>query len=98
MSLVHIENLKIDIGETQILRDIDLTIDAGEVVGLVGESGSGKSMTALALMQLLPRTAETSGKVSFNGIDILNASEETMCALRGDDLKSIYLKFLLSNN
>ena len=52
MSLLEIENLSLRIGETPILKDVDLTIGAGEVMGLVGESGSGKSMTALTVMQL----------------------------------------------
>src|ERR671910_17428 len=90
MSLLEIENLSLKIGETPILRDIDLTIDQGEVMGLVGESGSGKSMTALTVMRLLPHAARAAGRVSFNGIDILAASEDQMCALRGDDIGMVF--------
>ena len=90
MSLLEIENLSVEIDGTPILRDIDLTIDQGEVMGLVGESGSGKSMTALTVMRLLPHAARAAGRVSFNGIDILAASEDQMCALRGDDIGMVF--------
>lgn len=90
MSLLEIENLSLSIGSTEILKDIDLHLEQGEVLGLVGESGSGKSMTALTLMQLLPPRAKAAGRVTFDGIDILNAPEEAMCRLRGDDLGMVF--------
>ncbi|RRH95817.1 ABC transporter ATP-binding protein [Mesorhizobium tamadayense] len=90
MSLLEIENLSLAIGETPILKDVDLAIAPSEVVGLVGESGSGKSMTALTVMRLLPHLARTNGRVTFDGIDILGASEDQMCALRGDDIGMVF--------
>jgi len=90
VSLLEIEKLSVDIGGTPILKGIDLSIGAGEAVGLVGESGSGKSMTALTIMRLLPHLARTSGRVTFDGIDILSATEERMCALRGDDIGMVF--------
>jgi peptide/nickel transport system ATP-binding protein len=75
MSLLEIEKLRLDIGETPILKGIDLSIAQGEVMGIVGESGSGKSMTALTVMKLLPEAARVSGRVTFDGIDILAAPE-----------------------
>ncbi|KRB22567.1 MULTISPECIES: ABC transporter ATP-binding protein [Mesorhizobium] len=90
MSLLEIENLSLSIGDTQILKDIELSVAPGEVMGLVGESGSGKSMTALTMMRLLPHAARATGRVSFDGIDILAASEDQMCALRGDDIGMVF--------
>ncbi|MCO5056449.1 MAG: dipeptide ABC transporter ATP-binding protein [Rhizobiaceae bacterium] len=90
MSLLEIENLSLEIGGTPILRDVDLTIEAGEIMGLVGESGSGKSMTALTVMQLLPHAARARGKVVFDGIDILGAPESAMVRLRGDDIGMVF--------
>jgi ABC-type glutathione transport system ATPase component len=90
MSLLEIENLQLTINGRSILQDISLTINAGETIGLVGESGSGKSLTALTLMRLLPRGATASGRVNFNGVDILAASEDAMCALRGDDIGMVF--------
>ncbi|RWO86593.1 dipeptide ABC transporter ATP-binding protein [Mesorhizobium sp.] len=90
MSLLDIENLSLTIGDTQILRGMELSVAPGEVIGLVGESGSGKSMTALTVMQLLPHAARATGRVTFDGIDILTASEDQMCALRGDDIGMVF--------
>ena len=90
MSLLEIENLSLAIGNRPILKDVDLAVAPGEVVGLVGESGSGKSMTAMTVMQLLPFTAKAAGSVRFDGIDILAATEDQMCALRGDDIGMVF--------
>ncbi|MER9069407.1 dipeptide ABC transporter ATP-binding protein [Mesorhizobium sp. M0902] len=90
MSLLEIEKLSLTIGGTPILRDVELSVAPGEVMGLVGESGSGKSMTALTVMQLLPWAARATGRVTFDGIDILAASEDQMCALRGDDIGMVF--------
>lgn len=88
--LLQIENLSLEIGGVPVLKDVDLAIERGEVMGLVGESGSGKSMTALTIMQLLPHAARARGQVTFDGIDILSATEDQMCALRGDDIGMVF--------
>jgi peptide/nickel transport system ATP-binding protein len=90
VSLLDIENLALTIDGRPILKNVDLTIGPGEVMGLVGESGSGKSMTALTVMQLLPAGARAGGRVSFAGTDILAASETRMCELRGDDIGMVF--------
>jgi peptide/nickel transport system ATP-binding protein len=90
MSLLEIERLRLSIGNFEILKGIDLHIDQGEVLGLVGESGSGKSMTALTLMRLLPELAKTSGRVTFDDVDILDAPEAAMNKLRGDDIGMVF--------
>ncbi|MGX9145062.1 ABC transporter ATP-binding protein [Mesorhizobium sp. 128a] len=90
MSLLEIENLSLSIGDTPILKGVELSVAPGGVMGLVGESGSGKSMTALTVMQLLPHAARASGRVTFDGIDILAATEDQMCALRGDDIGMVF--------
>ena len=90
MSLLEIKNLSLSIGRTEILKDIDLAIGPGEVLGLVGESGSGKSMTALTIMRLLPEAAKARGDIAFNGVDLLAASEDAMCRLRGADIGMVF--------
>jgi peptide/nickel transport system ATP-binding protein len=90
MSLLEIERLSLAIGDTQILKNVELSVAPGEVMGLVGESGSGKSMTALTVMRLLPHAARATGRVTFDGIDILSATEDQMCALRGDDIGMVF--------
>ncbi|MCA0278289.1 MAG: dipeptide ABC transporter ATP-binding protein [Proteobacteria bacterium] len=90
MSLLQIEKLRLKIGNQLVLNDVDMSISPGEVMGLVGESGSGKSMTALAVMQLAPVNARIKGRIVFDGTEILSATEQQMCALRGDDIGMVF--------
>ena len=80
MSLLEIENLSLDIGGTPILKDIELSIEAGEVMGLVGESGSGKSMTALSVMRLLPEGRADIGPHRFQRHRYIGCLRSTRCA------------------
>ncbi len=71
--LLSIEGLNISFplpeGQFDAVKNLNLTVQPGEVLGVVGESGSGKSLTARAIMQLLPKNAACSGTVRFNGTD-----------------------------
>ncbi|MFE2456741.1 ABC transporter ATP-binding protein [Streptomyces sp. NPDC059402] len=73
-----------------IVRDVDLTVRAGESVGLVGESGSGKSMLVKAAMRLLPPRAEASGDISFEGRPVLGFSRRELTAYRSRDVSLIH--------
>jgi peptide/nickel transport system ATP-binding protein len=73
-----------------ILRDVSLDIAQGEVFGLVGESGSGKSMTALALMGLLPDGATATGHIRSTASNLLDQPEADWCATRGNDIAMIF--------
>jgi peptide/nickel transport system ATP-binding protein len=73
-----------------VVHDVSLTLGRGESLGLVGESGCGKSMTALALMGLLPPAARAEGTVLFDGQNLLGADERTMCALRGRRIAIVF--------
>ena len=88
--VLDIRGLDLSIGGRPILKGLDLAVDEGEIHALVGESGSGKSMTALTVMRLLPRGAQASGSVLFSGRDLLAATEDEMCALRGDDIGMVF--------
>ena len=90
MTLLNIRDLTLSIHGTEILQDVDLSVDAGEIVGIIGESGSGKSMTAFSIMQLLPRGSKTTGSITLNGTELLNADDDTMCALRGNDIGMVF--------
>jgi len=90
MTLLNIENLSLDIHGTSILRNVDLNIAAGQIVAVTGESGSGKSMTALAIMQLLPDGSSFSGQVFLDKRDLLTVSEQDMCSLRGNDIGMVF--------
>ncbi|MEP5633230.1 MAG: ABC transporter ATP-binding protein [Tateyamaria sp.] len=90
MSLLEITNLSLSIRDTAILSDVSLRIDPGEVVAVTGESGSGKSMTALAIMQLLPEGSKTTGAVVLDGQDVTQLSEAHLCRLRGDVVGMVF--------
>ena len=88
--MISLKNLSLAIHDTSILSDVSFGIQQGQIFGLVGESGSGKSMTALALMQLLPGGSTVSGQVLLDGADVLAMSETEMCALRGNEIGMIF--------
>lgn len=88
--MIQLSDLSLAIHGTPILRDVDLTLAAGKVTGLVGESGSGKSMTALAIMGLLPGGSEARGAVILDGENLLDWSERRLCSLRGNRIGMIF--------
>lgn len=84
--------------DMQLVKNLSLHIKPGEAVGLVGESGSGKSLTASAIIGLLPNNIKTRGEVIFNQHNILASSQESMRKLRGNDLTMIFQEPLASLN
>jgi peptide/nickel transport system ATP-binding protein len=90
MALLAIETLNVTIGDSPILRDLSLTLEPGQVLGVVGESGSGKSMTALAVLGLLPRDAKASGAIRFEGQDLTALSEAQLCRVRGAQIGMVF--------
>lgn len=75
----------------EALRDVSLDLKAGEILCVVGESGSGKSMTASAVMRLLPPNVTiTGGSISFEGQDLARADEAAMRALRGSRIAMVF--------
>ncbi|MDO4321883.1 MAG: ABC transporter ATP-binding protein [Lachnospiraceae bacterium] len=78
-------------GEVQAVRDVNLTLNKGEVLAVVGESGCGKTVMCQSIMKLLPKTARIkSGTVSVNGTDITNYKEKKMRNLRGPVLSMVF--------
>ena len=73
-----------------ILTDVAFDLEAGETLGVVGESGSGKSLLALAIMGLLPGVAKASGTIALAGENLLQASEERLCEIRGNRIGMIF--------
>jgi peptide/nickel transport system permease protein len=89
--LLSVEDLRVAIsgtgGSTRILDGVTFSIAAGEAVGLVGESGCGKSITAAAIMRLLPAGGVIeSGKVELDGQRLSSMTEKDLRALRGRDI------------
>lgn len=85
--------------KSPILRDVDLDIRRGEVLGLIGQSGSGKSTLAMAILGLLDKKRiRVEGTVAFDGSDLLRLSESDLRALRGRKLALVLQSPLSSLN
>lgn len=85
-------------GPRPAVRDLSLSIQPGEVLGLVGESGSGKSLTALSIMRLLPPQAQTSGQIHFEDCELTRLPEDDVRAYRGRKLAMIFQEPLTALN
>ena len=90
MTLLDVTHLSLKIGCYPVLKDVSFHVEPGEIVAVTGESGSGKSMTALAVMQLLPERSQIKGYVTLDGTQLLDQSEEQMCALRGQSIGMVF--------
>src|SRR5580658_909322 len=84
MSLLEVSGLSVAFGATRVVDDVSFTLDRGETLALVGESGSGKSLTALSLLQLLPRGASNpTGTIGLDGHQMIGASPDVLHKARG---------------
>ena len=95
MALLEVDDLTVRFrtlrGEVHAVNGVELSVEAGQTVALVGESGCGKSVTALAILGLLARTASvTRGRVVFDGHDLLGRSERELRQLRGQAISMIF--------
>jgi peptide/nickel transport system ATP-binding protein len=88
--LLHIESLGVSIGAVRVLDQVSLHVARGEILGLVGASGSGKSMTALAIMRLLPPAARVTGSVCFEDRLLGAMSEAQLREVRGGRIGMIF--------
>ena len=77
-------------GVVHAVRGVDFDLMPGKTLGIVGESGSGKSVTSLAIMGLLPSTAEVTGSVRLKGKELLGLSDKAMCGYRGNELAMVF--------
>ena len=77
-------------GVVHAVRGVDFDLLPGKTLGIVGESGSGKSVTSLAVMGLLPDTAEVTGSVRLLGRELIGLSDKAMCQYRGNDIAMVF--------
>jgi peptide/nickel transport system ATP-binding protein len=94
-SLLQVENLTVEFqtrnGIVRAVERVDLSVGRGETLAIVGESGSGKSVTSYAVMRILDSAGSIAqGSVTFSGIDVANADEETMASLRGREISMVF--------
>src|SRR4051794_16183224 len=85
--LLDVEDLSVTLatkrGPQKAVDGVSFSVAEGEILGLAGESGSGKTMTAMALLGLLPHGARTGGAARFAGEDLLRLPRERLRAVRG---------------
>ena len=87
-----------DDGDVEANRGITWALQPGHVLGIVGESGSGKSVSANAVMGLLPKTAQISGSAKFKGEELVGMSEKQLTSLRGSRMAMIFQDPMTSLN
>ncbi|ANP28537.1 oligopeptide/dipeptide ABC transporter, ATP-binding protein domain protein [Dermabacter vaginalis] len=85
-------------GDVDIVDGVNFTIRPGETMGLVGESGSGKSVTSMAIMGLLPKTARVRGTATIEGKNLLDMNTRQLNEMRGREMAMIYQDALSSLN
>ena len=92
--LLEVDNLRVTLntarGPADALRGVSFSMQRGDTLGLIGESGSGKSITALALMGLLPDGAKVGGSIRFDGRELVGLDDDALCKLRGDRIAMVF--------
>lgn len=92
--LLSVRDLRVSLqtshGHVEALRGVNFEMQRGDTLGLIGESGCGKSLTALAVMGLLPERANVMGSIAMNGTDLTQLSEAAMCQMRGARMAMIF--------
>ncbi len=102
--MLEITDLTINIQQQETtslpVKNLNLRVSPGEVLGLIGESGSGKSLTALAIMRLLPTSASYSAtsQIKVHDHDLLNLTDRQMCKIRGSQIAMIFQDPMTSLN
>ena len=92
-------NYQTEQGPLQALRDVNLRVPEGKIIGIVGESGCGKSTLISAIIRLLaPNARIAQGSVVFKGKDLLSLSPEQMRSLRGDEISMVFQDPMTSLN
>ena len=81
--LLQVDGLRVSYGPNEVVRDVGFTLEAGRSLALIGESGSGKSTIARAVLRLLPGQGRATGRIAFQGQEILSLPERRFRPLRG---------------
>ncbi len=92
--LLSVSSLSIRIAGTPLLSELSFNLEPGERIGLIGESGSGKSITALAIMGLLPPELKATGSVILDGRQIIGSGENTLLDIRGSVAAMVFQESL----
>lgn len=90
MALLEVKDLVVRFGPNPAVRGVSFSLESGVRTGLIGESGCGKTVTALAILGLLPPNASVTGSVRFEGEEMLGRKEREVARLRGDHLGVVF--------
>ncbi len=94
MALLEVRDLTVPLqtqrGPARAVRDVGFTLERGQTLGLVGESGCGKSITAMALLGLLPENAAVAGSIRLHGEELVGLPERQLCGLRGNRIGMVF--------
>ncbi|MGG7463011.1 MULTISPECIES: ABC transporter ATP-binding protein [unclassified Plantibacter] len=85
-----VDGLTIELGGRRVVDDVSFTLSTGERLGLIGESGSGKSLTALAILGLLPEEATATGSITLDGVELLGRDDFDLAAIRGRRIGMVF--------
>ncbi|WP_158232529.1 ABC transporter ATP-binding protein [Sporosarcina sp. P13] len=96
--MIEVQQLTIKTKEATLVRDVSFKLTQGKVLGVVGESGSGKTMTAMALVNLLPEGVTSSGSISYHGKELKSFSKEELRRLRGEQIGVIMQRPMIAFN
>ena len=92
--ILSVENLNVEIKSkgigTKIVDDLSFDVNRGEILSIVGESGSGKSITAKAILGLLPHNCSVNGRIFFEEQNLLNLNEKKLRKIRGSGIGMIF--------
>ena len=102
--LLKVKDLKTyfytDDGVVKAVDGVDFDVESGKTIGIVGESGCGKSITAMSILRLIPSPPGkiVNGRITFNGEDLLEVSENKIRDIRGNDISMIFQEPMTSLN
>ena len=88
--ILNLKNLSVSYGDINILKDIDLSLKKGEILGIVGESGSGKSTLIKSIMGILDENASIDGEINFEGKDLASLSLKDYRKIKGKEISMIF--------
>ncbi|OXR41982.1 Oligopeptide transport ATP-binding protein OppD [Nocardia cerradoensis] len=98
MTLLEVADLTVRIDGRTVLDGVGFDLAAGDRLGVIGASGSGKSLTALAILGLLPDHADVRGSIRFDGVELLGRSDRELSAIRGHRIAMVFQEPLSALN
>ncbi len=96
--VLQLNDVEISFGTNRVVDTISFSMKQGSTLAIVGESGSGKSVTAMAILGLLPPTAQVKGDILFDDLQLLGATPKQLRAVRGNGIAMIFQEPMTSLN